>query len=124
MVGSLIGGIGCFGLGCLIGVVLVSKVMSLLLKKFHDSTMFTIIGFVGGSILVLFFNYQIYNYYLYWANVPVEGVVINPVLPMAAEIPLGIGVMLLCAVGSYLLVRLERKNRKPVEEENKKDQSV
>ncbi len=46
---------------------------------------------------------------------------------MAAEIPLGIGVMLLCAVGSYLLVRLERKNRKPVEEEkeeNKKDQSV
>lgn len=121
MVGPLIGVIGCFGIGCLIGVVLVSKVMSLLLKKFHDNTIFTIIGFVGGSILVLFFNYQIYNYYLYWANVPVEGVIINPVLPMAAEIPLGIGIMLLCAVGSYLLVRLERKNRKPVEELEEKE---
>lgn len=121
MVGPLIGVIGCFGLGCLIGVILVSKVMTLLLKKFHDNTFFTIIGFVGGSILVLFFNYQIYNYYLYWAGTLVQGVVINPVLPMEAEIPLGIGVLLLCAVASYLLVRLERKNRKPEEQIEEKE---
>ena len=121
MVGPLIGVIGCFGLGCLIGVILVSKVMTLLLNKFHDNTFFTIIGFVGGSILVLFFNYQIYNYYLYWAGTLVQGVVINPVLPMEAEIPLGIGVLLLCAVASYLLVRLERKNRKPEEQIEEKE---
>ena len=122
MFGPLVGVIACFGIGCVIGVVLVSKVMTLLLKKFHDSTFFTIIGFISGSILVLFFNYDIYCYYLAWANKPVEGVVINQVLPIYAEIPIGIVVLILCMVGSYLLVRLERKNRgktEEVQEENK-----
>lgn len=116
MIGPLLGVIGCFGLGCLIGVILVSKVMSLLLKKFRDSTFFTIIGFVAGSIFVLFFNYDIFNYYLNWAGIVVEGVKINPVLPIYAEIPIGIAILLACAAGSYLLVRLERKNRKEKEQ--------
>ena len=114
MVGPLLGVIGCFGLGCLIGVVLVSKVMTLLLKKFRDNTFFTIIGFIGGSILVLFFNYQIYSYYLHWAGKPTIEV-INPVLPMWLEMLIGFIVLTACAVGSYMLVRLERKNRKELE---------
>ena len=114
MVGPLLGVIGCFGLGCLIGVVLVSKVMTLLLKKFRDNTFFTIIGFIGGSILVLFFNYQIYSYYLHWAGQPTIEV-INPVLPMWLEMLIGFLVLVVCAVGSYMLVRLERKNRKQIE---------
>jgi len=114
MIGPLLGVIGCFGLGCLIGVVLVSKVMTLLLKKFRDNTFFTIIGFIGGSILVLFFNYQIYSYYLHWAGQPTIEV-INPVLPMWLEMLIGFLVLAVCAVGSYMLVRLERKNRKQIE---------
>ena len=114
MVGPLLGVIGCFGLGCLIGVVLVSKVMTLLLKKFRDNTFFTIIGFIGGSILVLFFNYQIYSYYLHWAGKQTIEV-INPVLPMWLEMLIGFIVLAACAVGSYMLVRLERKNRKELE---------
>ena len=114
MVGPLLGVIGCFGLGCLIGVVLVSKIMTLLLKKFRDNTFFTIIGFIGGSILVLFFNYQIYSYYLHWAGKPTIEV-INPVLPMWLEMLIGFIVLAACAVGSYMLVRLERKNRKELE---------
>ena len=114
MVGPLLGVIGCFGLGCLIGVVLVSKVMTLLLKKFRDNTFFTIIGFIGGSILVLFFNYQIYSYYLHWTGKPTIEV-INPVLPMWLELLIGFIVLAACAVGSYMLVRLERKNRKELE---------
>ena len=114
MVGPLLGVIGCFGLGCLIGVVLVSKVMTLLLKKFRDNTFFTIIGFIGGSILVLFFNYQIYSYYFHWAGKPTIEV-INPVLPMWLEMLIGFIVLAACAVGSYMLVRLERKNRKELE---------
>ena len=113
-IGPLLGVIGCFGLGCLIGVVLVSKVMTLLLKKFRNNTFFTIIGFIGGSILVLFFNYQIYSYYLHWAGKPTIEV-INPVLPMWLEMLIGFIVLAVCAVGSYLLVRLERKNRKELE---------
>lgn len=118
MVGPLLGVIGTFGLGCLIGVVLVSKVMTILLTKFHDNTFFVIIGFVLGSILVLFFNYDIFNYYLNWAGYTFEN--INPVLPIYIEIPIGIVVLLACAAGSYLLVRLERKRREamtPPEEE-------
>ena len=107
MIGPLLGVIGCFGLGCLIGVVLVSKLMKILLARVHDNTFFTIIGFVAGSIGVLFFNYDIFNYYLNWSGVVFEN--INPVLPIFAEIPIGIAVLCACAVGSYFLVRLERK---------------
>lgn len=109
MFGPLLGVIGCFGLGCLIGVVLVSKVMTILLKKFHDSTFFTIIGFILGSIVVLFFSYEIFNYYMNWAGK--EFTNINPVLPIYIEIPIGIVVLISAMVGSYLLVRLERKKR-------------
>ena len=107
MVGPLFGVLLSFGFGCLIGIVLVSKVMSYLLAKYHDSTFFTIIGFIAGSILVLFFNYNIYNYYRVWSGVVIEN--INPVLPMYIEIPIGIVVMLACAFGSYMLVKSKRK---------------
>ena len=121
MIGPLLGVIGCFGLGCLIGVVLVSKVMTLLLKKFRDNTFFTIIGFIAGSIVVLFFNYQIYSYYLHWAGQSTIEV-INPVLPMWLEMLIGFIVLGACAVGSYMLVRLERKNRKEITEQQEQEQ--
>ncbi len=116
MIGPLLGVIGCFGLGCLIGVVLVSKVMTILLRKFRDSTFFTIIGFVSGSICVLFFNYDIYNYYLNWSGQTFEN--INPVLPMWIEMIIGVAVLILCALGSYMLVRLERKHKPEEKQEN------
>lgn len=121
MIGPLLGVIGCFGLGCLIGVVLVSKVMNILLKKYRDSTFFTIIGFISGSILVLFFNYDIFNYYLNWAGHSFPN--INPVLPIYMELPIGIVVMMLCAFGSYMLVRLERKNRQEQKDKEEEKQA-
>ena len=120
MIGPLLGVIGCFGLGCLIGVVLVSKVMNILLNKFRDSTFFTIIGFISGSILVLFFNYDIFNYYLNWAGQTFPN--ISPVLPIYMELPIGIVVMMLCAFGSYMLVRLERKNRQEQQVQEKEEE--
>lgn len=107
----------CFGVGCLIGVVLVSKIMTRLLQNHRDCTFFTIIGFVGGSILVLFFNYDIFQYYVNWSTGLVEG--INPVLPIYVEIPIGIVILIGCMIGSYMLVRLERKNK-----EEKKTEST
>ena len=108
-IGMLIGMIGCFAIGCLFGVVIVSKVMSYLLKKDRISTYFGIIGFVIGSFFVLFFNYEIYNYYLYWAGTPAEGVKINPVLDMYFEILLGVAVLVLTAFASYQMVKYQRK---------------
>ena len=111
----LLGVIGCFGIGCLIGVVLVSKIMTYLLANFRDNTFFTIIGFILGSICVLFFNYDIFNYYLEWAGHDIIN--INQSLPIYAEIPIGIAVLIACMIGSYLLVRMERKKNKEKEQE-------
>ena len=107
----------CFGIGCVIGVVIVSKIMTILLKKAHDSTYFGIIGFIIGSLFVLFFNYEIYNYYLNWAGVVIEGASINPIMPMYIEIPVGIVLLILCALGSYQLVRYQRKYQVKKEEQ-------
>ena len=111
--GPLFGVIGCFGIGCLIGVVLVSKIMTLLLKKWRKQTFFTIIGFIGGSVFVLFFNYEIYNYYRVWAGQAVDG--IEQLMPMWLEMVVGFIVLAVCAFLSYLLVRYQRK-RVQVEE--------
>lgn len=103
-----IGMIGCFGIGCLIGVVLISKLMTVLLAKYPNETYFAIIGFILGSILVLFFNFDIFNYYLNWAGVAVEGVKINPIMPIYIEIPVGLVILGVSAFLSYLLVKHNR----------------
>ena len=117
--GKLVGVIGTFGIGCLIGVVIVSKVMTLLLNKHRISTYFGIIGFIIGSLFVLYFNYEIYNYYLNWAGQTFEN--INPVLPMYLEIILGIGVLILATFGSYQMVKYQRKLEANKEIEQKEE---
>ena len=106
----LIGVIGCFAIGCLIGVVLVSKIMNILLKKWRKETFFTIIGFIGGSIFVLFFNHEIYQYYQVWADQSL-GVLfgVEQVMPMWLEMIIGIVVLSACAFLSYRLVVAQRK---------------
>lgn len=108
--GPLVGVIGCFGIGCLIGVVLVSKIMNILLRKFRKETFFTIIGFIGGSVFVLFFNHEIYQYYQVWANPALaEGFSIQQIMPIYVEIPVGVVVALVAGFLSYLLVKSQRK---------------
>ena len=110
-IGQLLGMIGCFAVGCLIGVVLVSKIMTVLLKKSHDSTFFGIIGFILGSVVVLFFNYESTNYYKYWLNMPLpEHAIINPYLPWWVEIIIGVFILAGATFGSYMLVRTQRKH--------------
>ena len=108
--GPLFGILGCFAVGCLIGVVLVSKIMTVLLKKWRKETFFTIIGFISGSILVLFCNSNIVSYYRVWANPTLgDAFTIHPVLPMWLEIIIGLLVLALCAFLSYRLVVAQRK---------------
>lgn len=104
----LLGMIGCFGIGCLIGVILISKLMAVLLKKYHDITYFAIIGFILGSIVVLFFNYDIFNYYQVWGGKVIEN--INPIMPIYIEIPVGLLILSGTMFLSYLLVKYNRKN--------------
>ena len=105
--GALFGVLGCFAVGCLIGVVVVSKIMNILLKKWRKETFFAIIGFISGSILVLFFNSNIVDYYRVWAGEVIED--INPVLPMWAEMLIGFATLAICAFLSYRLVVAQRK---------------
>lgn len=95
-----------FGLGCLVGVVIVSKAMRKLLDNHHASTYYAIIGFIFGSIPVLFLNYQIWQYYQVWGGSTIEG--INPSMNMTAEIILGIIILAICAFFSYMIVRMQR----------------
>ena len=99
--------IGCFGIGCLIGVVVVSKIMNILLKKWRKETFFTIIGFISGSVFVLFFNLEIFNYYRVWGGAEIENV--QQIMPMWLEMIVGFIVLAGCALASYQLVRAQRK---------------
>jgi putative membrane protein len=104
--------LGAFAIGVLIGVVITSKAMKFFIGKHHNGTYFAIAGFVFGSILVIFFNMVIFNYYLVWAGQTIEGY--NPIMGMEFEIPIGILLLIVCAILSYMLVRFSRK--KPKEE--------
>lgn len=109
--GHLLGVVACFAVGCLIGVVVVSKIMTILLRKSHDSTFFGIIGFILGSVVVLFLNYEAFNYYKYWAGASLPAhAVINPYLPIWAEMLIAFALLALAAFGSYQLVRVQRKH--------------
>lgn len=108
-IGQLFGMLGCFAVGCLIGVVLVSKIMTKLLEKHHDATFFAIIGFILGSIVVLFFNYDIVNYYKVWLGAEMEN--ITPLLPWYVEIIIGLVLIAGCAFASFKLVKAENTNK-------------
>ena len=98
-----------FAIGVLIGVVLVSKIMKVLLAKYRVVTYSAILGFIIGSIAVLFYNYSVFIYYEAWAGKVIEEV--SPALKPYVEIPLGIVILVAAAALSYLLVRLSRKSK-------------
>lgn len=117
-IGQLLGMLGTFAIGCLIGVVLVSKIMRKLLDKAHDATFFAIIGFILGSIVVLLFNYDIVNYYKVWLDMPIaEGIEITPLLPWWIEIIIGALLIAICAFASFKLVKAENKQKETKEVE-------
>ena len=103
--GSLIGILGCFAIGVIVGFFVISKIMHYLLNKHHNMTFFAIIGFVIGSVIALFFNYEIYQYYQVWANNTYKW------MPLYIEIPIGVVLLIGATVGSYILVRFKRKTQ-------------
>ena len=103
----VLGVVGCFAIGCLIGVVLVSKIMNVLLRKWRKETFYTIIGFIAGSVFVLFSNYEIFKYYQVWSGQAIAG--IDQYMPMWLEMIIAFLVLGACAFGSYQLVRVQRK---------------
>ena len=103
--GNQIAILGCFFIGILIGFFIVSKTMNYLLRKYRVNTFYGIIGFVLGSIFALFFNFEIYEYYQKWS------LGINGYLKKEYEIIIGVILLVVFAVLSYLLVRYENKKK-------------
>jgi uncharacterized membrane protein len=65
--------LGLFVIGLLVGFVLISLLMKFLLEKHKLTTYFGIIGFIIGSVLALYFNYEVVWMYssLPWWHIPV-----------------------------------------------------
>ena len=101
--GVQIGLLAFFAIGVITGFIIASKIMNYLLIKYHDVTFYGILGFIFGSLVALFLNYDIWQYYQIWAN--------NDYLfiKKEIEIPLGIILLIIFAIGSYFLARLEEK---------------
>lgn len=73
-----------FGLGMLVGIVIVSKIMDMLLKQFYKGTFLAVIGFVIGSL-------------------PILCVDLSAINPLWAIL-----ICILCAVSSYLLMMIKK----------------
>ncbi len=89
------------GAGFVIGIVLISKLFTLILAKCKASAFFMITGMASGSIICMFINPDMYNEYISWAE---NGV---PVLSIV------IGVLLLAAgfACSFILTKIEGKQK-------------
>lgn len=111
-VGQTFGLAGCFAIGALIGFYLLSKLIDYLLKNHHTSTYYAIIGFVIGSTIALFFNYEISKYYTEWFN----GKPNNHWMPYYIEVPLGLIINL--AVAFLFKKIISIKHKKETENQN------
>lgn len=103
-VGHSIGLLATFAVGVVIGFVLWSKLMNYLLDKHAKSTYYTIIGFVCGSLVAIFVNY---NMFTYIGEVVFRGWILDWIL--------GPILFIVGLVVSYLMVVYVRKH--PQEEE-------
>ncbi len=101
--GALFGIAGCFLVGAILGFFFISKFMHFCLSKYRKITFYSIIGFILGSIITLFVNNTLFDYFRVWA----EGSYIA--IPMFAEIIIGAVLLIAAAIGAYMLVRYERK---------------
>ncbi len=96
--------------GFVIGVWGISKLMSLFLKRWRLGTYYAIIGFVSGSLVTLFYNNNIVEYYKMWSSGGQGS------LSMSVEIILGVSLFMVSIVIGYLLITLYRRRVKVNEE--------
>lgn len=101
-VGASISILATMAVGVVIGVLLASKIIAFFLSRFRTGTFYAIIGIIIGSLIAIYYNYEIYDYYLTvgvrWWEILIAGVALVA----------GIAV-------SYMIVRYSR-NHKAIKE--------
>ena len=100
-----LGLLGCFGLGVVIGFFTVAKLMSFLLAKHRRITFYGIIGFIIGSTIALYCNYEIVEYYQMWASGK------QGFLPMWAEIVVGVILLIVGTISTLLIGHFSKKQK-------------
>lgn len=97
-VGASISILATMAVGVVIGVLLASKIIAFFLSRFRTGTFYAIIGIIIGSLIAIYYNYEIYDYYLTvgvrWWEILIAGVALVA----------GIAV-------SYMIVRYSRNNK-------------
>lgn len=99
-----------FAIGLIVGFFTVVKWFKYGLEKARFGTYYGIIGFVAGSIVSLFYNSEIVDYYMNWTN---------NIVPWQVE--LSVGLVILAGMTSliyYLSMRTIKKNCLEKETEN------
>ena len=102
-IGSSISILACLVVGAIVGVFIASKTMALLLKHFRNGTFYAIIGIIIGSLIAIYYNFEIYEYYMTvgfrWWEVLLGGV----------ALVIGIAI-------TYMFVRFGRKDKMLMED--------
>jgi len=97
-VGASISILATMAAGVVIGVLLASKIIAFFLSRFRTGTFYAIIGIIIGSLIAIYYNYEIYDYYLTvgvrWWEILIAGVALVA----------GISV-------SYMIVRYSRNHK-------------
>lgn len=88
----------CLIVGFAIGLIVVSKGMNKLLNRYKIPAFYCIAGLSLGSIVTMFFNPEVMEIYSSWANGE-----------LALDLSIGLVVLIIGIVISYLFVRFERK---------------
>ena len=109
-IGHSIGLLLTFAVGVVIGFILWSKLMNYLLDKHAKSTYYAIIGFVCGSLIAIFVNFNMFEYI---KDVISRGWILDWIL---GPILFVVGCVL-----SFLMVVYVRKHPPVVEEEKKEE---
>ena len=84
--------------GVVIGVLLASKIIAFFLNRFRAGTFYAIIGIIIGSLIAIYYNYEIYDYYLTvgvrWWEILISGIA-----------------LVIGGAVSYLIVRYSRTSK-------------
>ena len=91
--------LGGLAVGFVVGFFTFSKLMTVVFQKARGLAYAMIVGLSLGSVITMFFNGDVAAVYLAWAQNGVSGL----------DLGLGLGLLVIGVVLSYLLVRVERK---------------
>lgn len=96
---AIFGIYACLIVGFVVGLVVVSKGMNKLLERHRAPTFFTVAGMSLGSVITMFYNPEITEYYSAWGT-----------QFMWWELILGIALFVVGVAAAYMFVRFERKH--------------